>query len=685
MADEKEIVYGVRIDATDLKSQGDAISKQIQQLRSEQLNLNVTTAEGSKAYKDNAAQLKLLESQQKLNQKQLGALTEEEKKNTDQTNFNNNSIKQNRELLKELNAEYIRLQKPTAEQTARIKTLNDTLKKQEEAIGNTSRNVGNYKAAFGEALNGINLFGKGLNDITKLILTNPIGLLVTGVTALLGVLRQFEPVFDFFERGLAAINAGFKALIAGENIIEAANQAYALAGAIQDLEDAQRANNIQTALAEAQIKNLILQSKNRENTEKERLAFLDQAGKLEQENFDRQLRIAQEQQRIANEELERAEKNGQATDEIRDRAAQAQINLINLESSSADLQERISTRRNALLEADLANQKRATEEYKKLRAEEAEAHNQLLIKEFEVSEQLKAIRQGIADQEEIERTNVIIRRQEESQALADARMQEYELFLQNQVDTAQTAEEYKNKRIDQINEESRIKLQNTKLTEEQRKKIIIETNKALTEVNKQYVQATIAGYDAIANTLAGLATIAGEQTEIGKVLAVVSTTISTYTAAQKAYESTIGIPFVGPVLAPINAAIAIVQGLLRVQQIQSVKVPKFADGGFTGSGFGLPDSTGYRPAGIVHENEYVVPKPLVTSFAPEIARIERARVSGLRGYANGGFVTEQISSQTITMSGMIEAIKQLQLVVSVQEITDVQNNLRAIETSTSLT
>lgn len=688
MADEREIVYGVRIDATDLKSQGDAISKQIDQLRAEQLNLKVATVEGSKAFKENTATLKLLESQQKLNQKQLGALTEEEKKNTDQTNFNNNSIKQNRELLKELNAEYIRLQKPTADQTERLKNLTDTLKNQESAIGNNTRSVGGYKDAFGQALGGVNLFGKGLGDLFKMITTNPIGLILVGLTSLFSLLKSFEPVFDFFERGLAAINAGFQALISGNNIAEAASQAYELAGAIQDLEDAQRANNITSAQTEAQVKNLILQARDRTKTEQERLAFLDQAGKLEEENFQRQLTIAQEQQRIADAELARAEKNGQATDEIRDKAAQAEINLINLQSSSADLQEKISTRRNVLIEAESAARQKAFEEAKKIaeqqRQLEANRNNDLLKKEFEVSQALKAIRDGITKQEEDEATLKLEKQQEESERLAQARMEEYELFLQNEVATATTEEEFRDRRIQQINEESRIKLQNTKLTEEQRRKIITDTNKALTEVNKAYVNSTIQGYNAVANTLASIAQLIGEQTEVGKALAVASTIISTYTAAQKIYESTAAIPFIGSVLAPINAAIAVIQGLMRVRQIQSVSIPKFAGGGFTGSGFGSPDGSGFKPAGIVHEHEYVVPKKLIPTFAPEIARIERARTSGVKGYADGGFVADQISIRNFSMSGMIEAMKQMQLVVSVQEITDVQNRLQSIEVTTSL-
>lgn len=68
-----------------------------------------------------------------------------------------------------------------------------------------------------------------------------------------------------------------------------------------------------------------------------------------------------------------------------------------------------------------------------------------------------------------------------------------------------------------------------------------------------------------------LATIFGEQTAIGKAAAIAQTAISTYAAAQKAYESLIAVPVVGPVLAPAAAAAAVVSGLANVKKIMDIK------------------------------------------------------------------------------------------------------------------
>jgi hypothetical protein len=107
------------------------------------------------------------------------------------------------------------------------------------------------------------------------------------------------------------------------------------------------------------------------------------------------------------------------------------------------------------------------------------------------------------------------------------------------------------------------------------------------DLAKAKVDATIQASDAIADTLMKTASLLGEQTGVGKALAVISTTISTITSAQKAYEATIGIPFVGPVLAPINAGLAIATGVANVKKILAVKVPNGGGDGATS----LPTNT----------------------------------------------------------------------------------------------
>lgn len=107
--------------------------------------------------------------------------------------------------------------------------------------------------------------------------------------------------------------------------------------------------------------------------------------------------------------------------------------------------------------------------------------------------------------------------------------------------------------------------------------------KKATEAKKKLAQeeskAKMLAAQTTADTLASLANLLGQETAAGKAAAVASATISAILSAQKAYESTIGIPFVGPVLAPINAGLALASGYKSIQNILSVQVPGQSGGG----------------------------------------------------------------------------------------------------------
>jgi hypothetical protein len=99
------------------------------------------------------------------------------------------------------------------------------------------------------------------------------------------------------------------------------------------------------------------------------------------------------------------------------------------------------------------------------------------------------------------------------------------------------------------------------------------------ELSKLTTAQKIEAVEAVAATFAQLANLLGEQTAAGKAAAVASATIETFLSAQKAYSATVGIPIVGPVLAPINAGIAIAAGIKNIKAITSVKTPNGGGGG----------------------------------------------------------------------------------------------------------
>ena len=112
------------------------------------------------------------------------------------------------------------------------------------------------------------------------------------------------------------------------------------------------------------------------------------------------------------------------------------------------------------------------------------------------------------------------------------------------------------------------------------------------------------------DALSLIADAVGENTAVGKAAAVASTIISTYTSAQKAYESQLSIPTIdAPVRASIAAGIAIAGGLLNVKKILSVKTEKSKGnqsasvGGVGGVGGVMPPRPQFNVAGNAGVNQ----------------------------------------------------------------------------------
>jgi hypothetical protein len=123
----------------------------------------------------------------------------------------------------------------------------------------------------------------------------------------------------------------------------------------------------------------------------------------------------------------------------------------------------------------------------------------------------------------------------------------------------------------------------------EQRRIAKEEADAIIELEAKKKKAREDALTATADTLGQIADLFGRQTAAGKAAAIAEATIQTFLSAQKAYSSTIGIPVVGPVLAPINAGLAIAAGIKNIKAITAVKVP---NGGGGGGGGNLSNSFG---------------------------------------------------------------------------------------------
>jgi len=114
----------------------------------------------------------------------------------------------------------------------------------------------------------------------------------------------------------------------------------------------------------------------------------------------------------------------------------------------------------------------------------------------------------------------------------------------------------------------------------------------LLEIDRQYAAARIGVFTSIADGTASVLDQLGQVAQnfgakgfaAYKAFAIAETLISTYSSAQKSYESLSAIPVVGPVLGGIAAAAAVANGLAQVGRIRSLQP--------AGRRFGGPVSAG---------------------------------------------------------------------------------------------
>ena len=118
------------------------------------------------------------------------------------------------------------------------------------------------------------------------------------------------------------------------------------------------------------------------------------------------------------------------------------------------------------------------------------------------------------------------------------------------------------------------------LTDEQRLDLQDKFKDASVEINDKENKQKEESNQRFLDTISGLSTLLGAETQAGKLVASAGALIATYLNANKARESQLAIPTPdAPVRAAIAAGVEIVAGLANVKAINSVQVPKAGGGG----------------------------------------------------------------------------------------------------------
>jgi chemotaxis protein histidine kinase CheA len=464
---------------------------------------------------------------------------------------------------------------------SKIKDTGTTAANSQSKFGNLAKEMGNIKGPIGNAVQGI----QGLGTAFKALMANPIGALIAVLVGVFGALRSALDKTEAGMDAIARITAIFGAIInpiinaisefavilvdglaSGLELVAglfgtAASEGKKLANMQDELEDQE------LALNEARAKG------NKELAQARELLSDSNATLAERKNALEQVRKSETD--LAAKELEFAKS--------RLKAAQLDKKLNNeTEASKKAISDAIVGVQNA--ETDLAAKRRLfNREAKKLDREE--------------KEQKEAAKKAAEDEAKAaaERQKAY---QERLKAAADKREDDFQKWLAIEVEKAETEASNAKFLEDRLAKEAAaeeaafqawlaLEIEKTEIAnsnakfmadrEESERQARLDAEKAASDaliaLKQAEADAQMELLSATSGALKSLASIAGEQTAAGKVLALASTVIDTYMGATKALAAGAGTP-----VGYINAAAIIATGLANVRTITAVQIPNQSGG-----------------------------------------------------------------------------------------------------------
>jgi hypothetical protein len=318
---------------------------------------------------------------------------------------------------------------------AKLDSNNAFIKENADAYLKQKINIGNYSESIKEAAGSINPLNGGLAGFTEranaaggagnllksglsgmitgmmglvkaslAFIATPIGaiLAVVGVVlgTLVGLFKSLDPVVDKVAQGFAAMSAvvdvirqTFLALITGAKSLKeafsgfgssmatAAKDAAKLKEAQQDLNDAMRSQEVANARASQQFDELIVKSKNRTLTEQQRIAYIQQAQKIEEANFRQRSALAEAELKnaveaakikgnLSDQEVANLKRNtmaygnyllntGRITEEELNGLKNAELNKIKIQDETTKRLEKSQNQEDKLAENAIANAEKA--------------------------------------------------------------------------------------------------------------------------------------------------------------------------------------------------------------------------------------------------------------------------------------------------------------------------------------
>lgn len=470
-----------------------------------------------------------------------------------------------------------------------------------------------------------------------------------------------------------------------EEINAEARAAYELEGAMQRLVDRERELSIERAKSRTEIKALNKLAEDTKASYDERAAAAQKAIDIETQLMDRQVALAAERLRIITEQ----NNLGESSADNLDRQAQAEIALYTLQQESLELQTTLQNKLNTI------NQQRDAERQKEIAYQEEEntKGQEQRLKDLEARQALEdeiyMIQLSAMDRE----IATLMQQYDAKAALAEQYGVDTKVYTEKlESDISAINKKYRDLEAKADYEQAQKQIELARWRGEQQRAIVSSGADLL------YAFSDLVGRDTVRGAkLARTAALLQIGVDTAK-------SISAATAASSANPAN-AVTFGGAGIAQfLSMSATIFSNIAQAKKLLSeplptytpTAAPSFAVGGFTGSGFGAPDSSGHKPAGVVHANEYVVPAWMTTSpaYANTLNYLEHARKQGMRGYATGGYVSDSTApsaGQDMLVSAVIALNNTLQNGLfaryddyEVRQITKVQSDLNAIQTNATL-
>lgn len=655
-----------------------ALRKVFEDLSKERKALLDKVKEGNALSEKERVQLELLNAQLKENQRETRTVTKFIDDSIKTRKAETGSIEANRAKLSQLTAEYIKTGNPTKRMTAEIKTLSDTLKKQESALGDNRRNVGNYAEALGSIRGPIGNAVVGIQGFNTTLKANPIGAVITVLQALYDAFKNNAEIADTISAVFSGVNKAFHFVVdtiknvvtsfdnlteaishpldflfnLGKGIADAGKAGYEASRQLDALVVTQQNLNNEIKLNDQQIRSLTFQLKDRTKTEKERIAIAEQIAALEVQNAEKQLLVSQklleaEQLKLKNKEL---------SSEEQARLSELETEVFAAESEKQIAQSQKQTRINILLDKE---ETAAVKEEGKKRVDL-------------VAEASEILRLALEDLDEV-RSKQREKEKKEREKKDAAELDAFIIQLEKEEAEYQKSLEIRRK-LSEDYANAQLSIEKAKLDGIQ---ALVDIAQAAAGDNAQLQVALL-----VLEKAASIAeVIFNLQVEKAKNAAV--------------YAS---IPGGAIVSTALNQA-ANIRAAISIGTIVGTAIPQFKkafyEGGYTGDGNPTEQSTnlGTKPY-TYHKGEYVVPnKVLATPQGQQYVGILEAmrkstpgNLAYLGGYADGGFTQRALSENVNQKIQAMELQKAFQnMPTPIVRVSDIErvtgNKERAISVS----